>query len=190
MDTSLAPGYCRVTYNGQLFPHHMVIPINFDGVPTPGVEPDLLLKDASSLGAEAAIGAFVTLVADFYNTSEHFGLAEIHAVDDVTGADTFIYAWNLNILGTSPTANKATFQTVMTFKTVAGGLYRLYMMENIEGANSHILPPYSDPTALALSNFVVGDSSPVYGRGNAYPFVPVSKITKSNDKLRKQQGLT
>lgn len=190
MDTSLAPGYVRVTYDGTLFPHHMVIPVKFDGTPTPGTEPDLLLKDASSLGAEAAIGALMDVIRAFYHTTTHFGLAEAHTVDEVTGADAFIYAWNLGVLGTSPSTNKATFQTIITFKTALGTLYRLYMMENIDGANEHLLPPFSDPTLAALADFVVSDASPVYGRGNAYPFVPVSKIVKSNDKLRKQQGLT
>jgi hypothetical protein len=190
MDTSLAPGYARVTYDGVLFPHHMTIPINFDGTPTPGVEPDLLLKDASSLGAEAAIGALVDVIKPAFKTTVHFGLCEIHAVDGTTGLDTFIYAFNLARLGTDTGVTVAMSEVVFSFKTTIGSAYKLYLLEGTSPVNTRTLPPYGAGWPLTLSDFVVGSSSPVYGRKNAYPFVPVSMIAKTNDKLRKQQGLT
>lgn len=187
--TSLAPGYARITYDGTLFPHHMTIPVNFSGTPTPGVEPDLVLKDASTAGAETAIGDLVSLFLPLFETGTNFGLCEIHTVDATTGEDAFIYAFNLNLVGSSATANHATGQLVLSFKTSVGSAYKLYLMEGISGPNLRFLPPYAAAEILALSNFVVGASSPCYGRGNAYPFVPVSAISKNNDKLRKQQGL-
>jgi hypothetical protein len=189
MDTSLAPGYVRATYDGHLFPHHMVIPINFDGTPTPGTEPDILLKDASSSGVVAAIAALFAVIRPFFNTGTHFGLAECHAVDETTGLDTFIFAWNIGLLGSASAANIPMVQQVMSFKTSVGSAYKLYMMEGIAAPTTRDLPPYSNATVAALSDFVVGDSSPCYGRKNAYPFVPVSYLVKLNDKLRKQQGL-
>ena len=189
MPTSLAPGYVRVTYDGVLFPHHMVIPVNYDGTPTPGVEPDLLLKDASSLGAIAAIGALFAVIQPFFNTSTHFGLAEAHTVDATTGEDAFIFAWNVGLLGTDIGANRATDQLVFVFKTNVGSLYKLYLMEGIQAPNIKVIPPYAAGVYKTLSDFVIGDSSPIYGRQNAYPFVPVSYLSKTNDKLRKQQGL-
>jgi len=80
-------------------------------------------------------------------------------------------------------------QAVITSKTSLGGLYKLYLMESVEAVNQRKLPPYVDAPNSNLSDFIVGPSSPVYGRKNAYPFVPVSIISKTNDKLRKQQGL-
>jgi len=189
MPTSLAPGYVRVTYDGSLFPHHMTIPVNYSGTPTPGTEPDLILKDASTDGAESAIAALFALIQPFFNTGIHFGLAEAHTVDDTTGDDQFIYAWNLGLLGTSVAPTIPTTQLVFSFKTSLGTAYKLYLMESIIQPNLRDLPPYTEANRLALSNFVVGNSSPIYGRGNAYPFVPVSCISKTNDKLRKQQGL-
>lgn len=187
--TSLAPGYVRVTYDGTLFPHHMTIPVNYDGTPTPGVEPNLLLKDASSLGAEAAIGALFAVITPFFKTTTHFGLAEAHTVDSVTGADSFIYAWNLGLTGGDIGTQVTNGQQVLVFKTSVGSLYKLYMMENVSPVNVKVLPPYSAGPIADLSDFVVGASSPIYGRQNAYPFVPVSSLTKTNDKLRKQHGL-
>lgn len=187
--TSLAPGYVRVTYDGTLFPHHAVFPVNFDGTPTPGTEPDVLLKDASSSGVVAAFAALYALIQPFFNVATHFGLAEAHTVDAVTGEDQFIFAWNIGLLGTAVVANTPTAQGVLSMKTSLGTAYKLYLMEGVGAVNERFLPPFANPSVLALSNFLVGNSSPVYGRGNAYPFVPVSFITKTNDKLRKQQGL-
>jgi hypothetical protein len=61
-------------------------------------------------------------------------------------------------------------------------------MEGRLAPNFKELPPYSIGLFSDLSDFIVGASSPVYGRGNAYPFTPVSLLSKTNDKLRKQQG--
>ena len=189
MPTSLAPGYVRVTYDGQLFPHHMTIPVNFSGTPTPGTEPDLVLKDASTSGAIAAIGDLFAVIHPFFNTATHFGLAEAHTVDATTGEDAFIFAWNVGLLGTDIGANRATDELIFVFKTSVGSLYKLYLMEGIQAPNVKVLPPFPAGIYKDLSDFVVGNSSPVYGRQNAYPFVPVSYVSKTNDKLRKQQGL-
>jgi len=189
MPTSLAPGYVRVTYDGAIFPHHMTIPVNFSGTPTPGTEPDLVLKDASTDGAISAIAALMALVQPFLTTATHIGLAEAHTVDETTGEDQFIFAWNVGLLGTSAAARVAMSQVVFVFKTAIGSLYKLYIMEGSQPVNIKQLPPYTETIYDNLSDFVVGASSPCYGRGNSYPFVPVSVLNKTNDKLRKQQGL-
>lgn len=187
--TSLAPGFVRVTYDGTLFPHHTVIPVKFDGIPTPGSEPNILLKDGSSVPVSTAIAAMFDLIKPFFHTGTNFGNAEVHTVDATTGLDRFIWTWNVGKVGTASGTNFPTVQVVMSFKTSVGSQYKLYMMEPNNAANFRVLPPYANAAILALSDYIVSGSSPVYGRQNAYPLAPVSFITKSNDKLRKQQGL-
>lgn len=187
--TSLAPGYVRCTYDGVVFPHHMVIPVKFSGTPTPGTMPDLILKDASTDSADSAIAALFALIIPFYNSGVNFGLAEAHTVDDTTGEDQFIFAWNQGLVGLSMAPSIAMSQFIFSFKTAVGSAYKLYLMESIIAPNLRDLPPYSETNRDNLSDFVVGSSSPCYGRGNSYPLVPVSAISKTNDKLRKQQGL-
>ena|ERR1044071_3589304 len=189
MPTSLAPGYARITYDGAVFPHHMTIPVNFSGTPTPGTEPDVVLKDASTSGIEAAIADLMAVIQPFLTTTTHIGLAEAHTVDPTTGEDQFIYAWNVGLLGTSVAARVNMSQVVFSFKTALGTPYKLYIMEGSQPVNIKQLPPFTETIYDNLSDFVVGASSPCYGRGNSYPFVPVSAINKTNDKLRKQQGL-
>lgn len=187
--TSLAPGYVRVTYDGTLFPHHMTIPVNVPLASPPGVEPDVTLKDTTTSPVSTAIAALFALVKVFFPASVHFGLAEVHNVDPTTGEDSFIYAWNIGLVGTAGGAAVAAGQAVFSFKTSIGSAYKMYLMESVTPVNLRLLPPYVDAPNLNLSDFIVGGSSPVYGRQNAYPFVPVSIVSKTNDKLRKQQGL-
>jgi len=189
MPLSLAPGYAKLTYSGVLFPHHMTIPIKFDGTPTPGTNPDLLTKGATTVDAETGIGNFVEVLRPFFNADTHFGLCEIHKVNATTGEDTFIYAFDVGLVGSASGENVPTAQAVITFKTTGGGLYRLYMMEGNQGVNVKLYPPFSAGLLDDLSDFVVGAGSIVYGRDNTYPFTPIAFITKINDKLRKQQGL-
>lgn len=186
--TSLAPGYVRVTYSGTLFPHHMTVPVQYVLSPIPGEEPDLVLKDETTLGAIAAIAAFIAVILPFFKNTTQFGLAEAHTVDAVTGEDQFIYAWDLGVTGSGSAANIPASQTVLTFKSRLGTLYRLYLMEGNQPLNQHALPPYTG-VIDDLVEFVKGDSSPIYARGNSFIFGAVSFITKTNDSLRKQQGL-
>jgi hypothetical protein len=188
-DTALAPGYVRFTYDGVLFPHHGTIPVNYDGTPTPGSEPDILLKDGSSLGVEAALDAYLDVLTPHFNTSVNFGNAEAHAVDSVTGEDTFLWTWNAARVGSDSGPAIATGQAVFSFKTSVGSQLKVYLMESGSPANNKFLPPYAPGIIADLSDYVASAASMFYGRGNAYALAPISFITKYNDKLRKQQGL-
>jgi len=187
--TSLAPGYVRFTYDGVLFPHHATIPVNYDGTPTPGTEPDIILKDASTSGVEAALDAYLDVLTPHFNTSVNFGNAEAHAVDPTTGEDTFLWTWNADRVGSDTGPAIATGQAVFSFKTAVGSALKIYLMESGSPANFKFLPPYATGIIKNLSDYVVSGASMFYGRENSYALAPVSFVTKYNDKLRKQQGL-
>lgn len=189
MPTSLAPGYARATYTGSSFPHHMLIPLNYDGIPTPGIEPDILTKGGGTVAAATAMGALFDEFLPLFASSTHFGLCEFHTVDPTTGEDQFIFGFNLGGVGSNVGTRVPMAQFVMTFKTTNGSLYRLYLMETIVTVNRKEIPPFSDALYTNVANYIIGSDSPVYGRGNNYPFGAVSWLSKTNDKLRKQAGL-
>lgn len=189
MDTSLAPGYAKMTYNGTLFPHHMTIPINFDGAPTPGEEPDLLLKTGSDNAVDALTNYF-EVMRPFFPATVAFGLCEIHSVDDTTGDDEFIFGFDVGLVGTSLVARVALAEDVYSFKLVNGGIYKLYLMEDVSPVNLKAFAPFPAGVYGDLVDFVTGAASPVYGRSNSYPFAAIAQTTKTNDSLRKQNGLS
>lgn len=186
---SLAPGYVKMTYSGVLFPHHMTIPVYYDGAITPGSEPDIVLKNTTTQSVSEMLADFLTHIVPFFPDTVLFGLAEAHAVNADTGEDTFIYSWNADTVGSGATARVPCLQLVMTLKSKIGSLYRLYLMEPSYDPNIKSLPPFSDGAADSLADYLTGDLSPIWARKNAYLFTPVSLISKYNDKLRRQQGL-
>src|SRR6185295_967917 len=137
LSSKLAPGFIRCTYSGSLLPHHMVIPIKFEGVPTPGVDPTLATSDGSDIGWVAGLTAFITgAMAPCYNTATKFGLADIYAVDPTTGIRTFISTTNVGEEGTAVTANVNSQEAVFVFKTTVGKPLKVYLMESIFAVGS------------------------------------------------------
>lgn len=185
----LAPGYARVTYSGVLFPHHMTIPVNYSGEPSPGIEPLTESKNGDIAPGMTMLGSFLGNIMPFFSNTTVFGLCEFHTVDATTGEDQFIFAGNLDLVGGSTSTRTPTVQTVITFKSKIGSLYRLYMMETIHTPGIKQLPEFTLTDAAAVSAAYLDGASPVFARKNAYLFSAVSLITKLNDKLRKQQGL-
>jgi hypothetical protein len=167
----------------------MIVPLNYDGTPTPGVEPDILTKDGSTVAGATAMGALFDVFLPLFNASTHFGLCEFHTVDPTTGVDQFIFGFNLGGVGSSGGARVAMGQFVMNFKTTIGSLYRLYLMETSVTINRRETPPFSDAIYTDVADYIASADSPVYGRANAYPFAAISWLTKTNDKLRKAAGL-
>jgi hypothetical protein len=158
MPTSLAPGYVRVTYSGVLFPHHITIPVKYDGTPVPGTEPNVLTKSTDSVAVHSALANLLAPMLTFFHTTTNFGLAEAHTVDPTTGEDQFIYAWNVGLSGSSASAIIPASETVFTFKSNLGTLYRLYLMEGVSAPNQKITPPLPGASGT-LADFVAGDDS-------------------------------
>lgn len=189
MDKSLAPGYAKITYSGSLFPHHMIVPLNFDTPITPGTEPDIIKKGSSTGAFSSVMDEFITTISPLWGSSTHFGLVEAHAVDADTGEDTFIWGYNQGTVGTGSGANTELAQQVLSFKSIGGTIYKLYLMEALTNENTKVFPPYGG-VPEDVSDYLVGASSPVYARRNFYLFAPISMTTKTNDALRKQHGLS
>src|SRR5258707_1782672 len=99
MDKGLAPGFTRITYTGIGGIHHAIVPVNMDPDATPGLEPDFTLKDASLSPAGTAIEAYVDAWAELISSAQNIGLAEVYAVDSVTGEGTFVWGFNLGRAG-------------------------------------------------------------------------------------------
>jgi hypothetical protein len=188
-DTSLAPGYIRGTYTGTLFPHHFLIPIKNSVAFVPGVEPIFLQKDLADISMSAAVAGLLAKVKAFFPSSVKFGLVECHSVNEDTGEDQFIYSLDAGVSGTSVATRVALSQAVFNYKTVIGGQFRLYLMESDIAVDQKFTPPFGAGRETDLSDYVTAADTWLYGRDNAYPFSTISLVSKTNDALRKQQGL-
>jgi len=191
LSSDLAPGFIRLTYSGTVLPHHMIIPINFDGTPTPGVEPDLQTSSAASTPFTVGLVDFVTnaLVTQFPATVK-FGLADIYKVDATTGERTFIYTHNVDLIGTSTDPVVPNTQAVWWFKTTNGGKLKVTTMESVYFADTRNVGSVPADARQDIIDFITGPDNIHYGRKNAYPLAFMSFVSKINDVLRKRQGFT
>jgi len=190
MDKSLAPGFARTTYSGASGIHHAITPLNINPASVSGVDPAVTLKDTTSMSAEAAMEVFWTNALPLMGTSQTIGLCEIYKVDADTGEGTFLWGWDLGLAGTGENAGQALTMTTLSFKLVNGRTYKFTLMEGIFLPNQKDYIPYPVGGVVEdFNNYVISGDSPVYGRGNAYPFAGIARTTKTSDALRRRTGL-
>lgn len=190
MDKSLAPGFARITYDGATGVHHAVVPVNLKAGWVSGVEPLITLKDASDVLAEDVIGDYVDAWKGMLMNSQNIGLCEVYAVDPDTGEGTFVYGFDLNTTGDLVGAGLAYRSVILTYKLTNGRTARVYVLENNYPVDEVVIPPYTVASPERIfSDYLKSDFSAYYGRGNAYPFAPISLHTKTFDPLRTRAGL-
>lgn len=190
MDTSLAPAFVRITYDGLTGPHHSIVPVNIDPSAVSGVEPNIIPKSGTPVSAETAITGYVDIWKLMLMTGQNIGLCEIYKVDAVTGEGTFLWGFDLATTGNISGAGEAYRGVSLTWKLINGRTGRTVVLENNYPVDQEVLPPYTalSPERL-LSDYMISGDSIFYGRGNAYPFAPIRLVTKSYDALRTRAGL-
>jgi len=190
MDKTLAPGFFRTTYTGVGGIHHALVPVNLDPASVAGLEPDLIPKSGTPVGAVAAISSYINAWGGLLANTQNIGLVEIYKVNASTGEGTFLYGFDYGGAGAGSAPAIPLAMLTFTFKLVNGKVFRATVMEGIIAVNEKVFPPYSSPSAPhTFQEYVCGDDSVVYGRGNSYPFAPISITTKTSDSLRTREGL-
>lgn len=186
MDRSLSPGFVRLTQVGGTIPHHQILPIKPASPMVSGVEPELLKRDGTSVGAVGAIASYLAVWVALFNAEMGWGLCEVYSVDATTGEGTFIFAWNSGFVGTAVGATVDASIAIFSLKTTAGNILRLTAMESVLAVNGVLRPPFvADSAQDELSDFLVSDENFIVGRDGNYPFVPISIKTKTSDALLK-----
>lgn len=190
MANSLSEGFIRLTYSGPSGIHHAMYPVNYSGTPTPGVEPTLVQKDTTTVGAIAGFADFIAAFGILFNDDTLFGLAEAYTVDPDTEERQYIFGWDVNDNGSNASANVPLGMTTLTYKTTTGGVLKIVAMEPVFAVNQKIFPPYLvDSAQDVLTQYITGDNSIIVGRDDEYAFAPISLTSKTSDALRERVGL-
>lgn len=190
MANSLSEGFARMTYVGDTGVHHLMLPVNYDGTPTAGVEPSLTTKGATSVAAEVGFGEFLDAIEEIHNDSTLYGLVEFYSVNPTTEERTFIYAYNAARTGVTASPTVDLSMLTSTFKTIGGGLLKIVLLDTVLPVNTKFRPPYVGGGSLEqLANYIVSADSIAIGRDDTYAFSPISTSTKTSDALRKRAGL-
>lgn len=180
---SLYPGFWKLRYDSGVHTHTMIVPVKPELVGDVWYHYD---KDGNlTADLETAATAFVNIIKVFLPDGGSFQDVELWTLSSPTAAPVFQELVDLSIAGTNVGAAMNNGQLLFTFRTVAGGLYRLYLMESAGTLDSVSNPPFSGATATAVAA-LVASSSYVAGRDGSFLSSCVRSITKVNDALRKK----
>lgn len=180
---SLYPGFLYLYYETGGTPHRMTIPISNPN--EVGGTWYIDTADGSDITALAGITAFVNVLKAFYPASATFLYYELWTMESAEADPVFRETGRLDIVGTSGSAQVTYGQAVWTFRTRAGGIMKIYMMESTKAANAIIQPPFSGAD-LTFVTHVIGTSAINFGRDGSDAIVCIRCVTKTSDALRKK----
>jgi len=191
LSSRLAPGFIRLTYEGTRLPHHQIIPINFSGVPTPGVSPEIMPTGGISGDWLALLGIYLTLAfLPQYPAAVSTGNADIYAVDPVTGVRQFIYTANTDGVGTNAAAVVPFSEGVWVFKSSVGKPVKVYCMESVYAPDSRNVGSVPADGRQDMVDYILSPDNIFYGRTDAYPLAFQTFTSKTNDVLRRNGGFS
>lgn len=182
---SLYPAFTKIMYGAAGSPHTMVLPMIPDGVPSIGLDPMVTTRTTSVLWS-TYVTTFLNLLKVFYNAATDFSVAEFYIMEDPEANPQFCYGSNPAISGTNAGANTSMSQTVVTFRTYAGGIFKLYLMEAVATVNQVVTAPFPAGATKNLSDHIVGTQCAIVGRDGGFALAPLRSIGKTNDALRKK----
>lgn len=184
---SLSPAFVKLYTVVAGHQHVMTIPTKFSGTPVPGEAPNLLAHNASSVGFASALDNLSTYAKVFLASADGaIDYAEAWSQPNPTDDPVWIYTYQISDDGTSVGATVVANQSVWTFRSANGGVFRLYLMETALAVN--IALPYTqfESDKKALADYITSALSWIYARDNGAPVVCLGYKSKFNDVLRRK----
>jgi len=189
LSSKLAPGFVRYTYSGTFQPHHGIICVNFPETPSPGVEPDVVLADTTTLNVGAALLQFaVSAWAEQYPATVKMGLYDVYKVDAETGVRTWLWAGNVNTVGASVEDVVPFSEGVWVFKSDVGKPIKMYAMESVYAPDVRNVGTVPADGRQDMIDYMLSGECMVYGQTNGYPLAFSTFTSKINDVLRRNGG--
>jgi hypothetical protein len=184
---SLDPGFLILYYTRSSLYHRAVYQIAFAGTPTPGVEPNILDVTGDAIGSSTAVTAWITLIKARFNSDTTFTGYEVWSKASPSSDPIFIYGDDYAVVGTNVNNALSMGQVCLSFRTVGGGVMKLYFMESTSAANQKIACRVGAADWGSTVTFVLGDGAWMYGRDDERALSGIWITTKTNDALRKRR---
>lgn len=191
MANSLYPGFIKLTYSFSGITHTQTLPVREGGLVPPGTEPMFDVNSGVDLSMSQCMTNYMAVMRPLFGSGTDFLTAEYWRMSSPTADPVWIYTHPLGVAGSHATQSAAMLQMVVSFRTSAGGILKLYLMEHTsaQAVNGRDAYPFSPGIVTNLANFVVGANGFIIGRDGGYAVVPAFYTTKFNDALRKRRML-
>lgn len=183
---NLSPAFVKIKYTVGSRVHTATIPTIPYGSVIPGSEPNVTVRTGVPRVFSTAVTDWVTLAKVFFAATGTFDTAEFWSKPNPTDDPVWIYTHSIGVAGTSAGGTYTSSQMAMTFRTAAGGLYRAYLMETAVAVNSNWTYALLPADQKAFADYLMGNTSWIYGRDNAFLVACLFSRTKTNDALRRQ----
>jgi hypothetical protein len=166
--------------------------VRIDGNPDPGTafaDIDVLRRDDSPFALDGEIDDWVTMIKGLWSStsSPSIDYAELWKYTPESFDASFVSTYPIAVTTTSASPNVVSGQSIVTFRTMGGGIMKLNFMETI------ILPtfpdtlPFSNATLDAIADAVVAGTVPWLARDTTYPFACIAAYTGTNEALFKKR---
>jgi hypothetical protein len=149
--------------------------------------PDLVTKNGSTITLAAAVTELLAVVRPFFHTSIDFIAAEAWFTPTLSSDPIWVYTHAIGLAGLSATAVTFMSQTVLSFRTLLGGIAKIYFMEASVSINTRASFPFGAGPTTNLANYATGGTSIWRGRDDSVLVVPMWQTTKTNDAIRKKR---
>lgn len=183
---SRSPAFVLLKYTANTRPHVMSFCISPETIGV-GEATVVYNKFGATLAlADSLNEDLVPLLAAFYRGADSFDEAEVWSQPTPEDDPLYCETIPIAIVGTNSNPTVAMSQAVLSMRTGAGGIAKLYLMESTIAANIHDPRPFSNAAVSDLSNYLTGAASIWYARDNSFPILGLTWNTKTNDALRKK----
>lgn len=184
-----------VTVNSLLLTHQQKLSLNIQGDPAPGTPFSSIVAFRSNGLTTANLDDLVELWTDnvvpFYSNNAPGSVwtgAELWRYTFETFDAEFISAYSFSKAGTSGSAPSEASQSIVTFRTTEGGIFKLSFMESV------IVPGSIDPLPISnaaldslVDDVVLGTVYPWIARDGGWPFAVLRHFPGQNEAIWKKR---
>lgn len=175
-----------VDVGGVELPHQQTFDVKLSEVYPPGTpwaEIEVSNQVGGSTPAQTFINAYLVLVGELYNTAVNFVSVELWSIPEGTFDATFISSNSIGDPGASVAPSVAAQQCIFTFRTLAGGIMKLYFMETVISSQLKLSYPTDTASIDAIFAFVIASEQPFVGRDNTRPIAPLNFSPGQNEAV-------
>ena len=161
------------------------------GSPTPGTDPttiDMNLRSGSTIKVDAGVNAWTLLIDALFHTSVTFDDYTLWSYAPLTFDRTFIATATIGTNGVNAGAVNLSFQQILTFRTLEGGVMKLNFMESSATSIARLTYAASGPAVVAIFDFVNGTTNWILARDTSYPIAAIHSMGGENEALFKKRN--
>ena len=179
------------TVGTVVLPHTMTFDVRLEENYEPGTPvSDMVVVNwnGSADGLEAFLLVHIALIEAFFHTSTDFLYYDLWRYPEDGEDAIFIAVIPVSLAGTSSSPTVSAQQTILTWRTLGGGIMKLYLMETIFTAQTKQSYPTGNAGVDDVFEAVSLISNPYQGRDDTRPIAPLNFSLGQSEALWRKRN--